>query len=196
MRIGYARVSTDQQETHLQIDALKKANCEVILEEKASGGSLSRPILLEMIKKLKSGDVVVIYKIDRMARSLKDLLKIQEQFTEIGVKIESVTDPIEMISAMGRFQFQIMGAYAELERAVIRERTIAGLAAAAARGRYGGRPSPIKKDEEEIVQLWLTGAFSKSNLAQKYNTSVSSIKRLLKRKGTEQSRPKQALLNF
>jgi len=190
MRIGYARVSTDDQETHLQTDALKKAKCELILEEKASGGSMSRPILLGMLKQLKRNDIVVIYKLDRIARNLSNLLSIAARIEEVGAELESLTEMLDTKSAVGRMIFQIIGTFAEFERKIISERTKAGLAAARERGRIGGRPSDIEAHAKEILDLWKSGQFTKTQLAKQFMTHISSIKRLLLRHGMKQSKPK------
>jgi DNA invertase Pin-like site-specific DNA recombinase len=193
MKYGYARVSTDDQETNLQTDALRKANCDVILEEKASGGSMSRPILLKLLKQIKAGDVVVIYKIDRITRNIRDLLTIAARLEEVGAQIKSLTEPIDTTTPIGRMMFQMIGVLAEFERAVIGERTRAGLAAARERGRIGGRPSPIEPHKDEILAIWMTGKVSKSDLAIQWKTDISSIKRLIKRHGVAQTRPMQQL---
>jgi DNA invertase Pin-like site-specific DNA recombinase len=196
MKIGYARVSTNDQETNLQTDALKRANCDLILEEKASGGSLSRPILLKLLKQLKAGDVIVIYKLDRMTRNVKDLLTIAARLEKVNAKIVSLTEPIDTTNPMGRMLFQLLGVLAEFERAVIRERTNAGLEAARARGRIGGRPSPVEKQSEKLLELWRSGKYSKTELAQKFETHISSIKRLIARHGAQQSRPTRTQLEL
>jgi DNA invertase Pin-like site-specific DNA recombinase len=193
MRIGYARVSTTEQETNLQIDALRKANCDIILEEKASGGSMSRPILLEMLKKLKSGDVIIIYKLDRIARNMRDLLTIAARIEEAGAEIKSITEMLDTTSAIGRMIFQILGVFGEFEREVIKERTRAGLKAAAARGIIMGRKSAIEEHCREILQMWATGLVSKTDLSKRFNTHISNIKRLILRHGVSQKRPMQQL---
>jgi DNA invertase Pin-like site-specific DNA recombinase len=195
MRIGYARVSTTDQDNNLQVDALKRANCDLILEEKASGGSLSRPILLGLLDKLQQGDTVVIYKVDRIARSIRGLLAIAERIDEAGAELQSLTEALDTTTAVGRMIFNIIGAFAEFEREVIRERTIAGLAAAKSRGRIGGRRSIIELQASEILALWQTGKHTKSELARKFQTHISSIKRLLKRHKAEALPSNQMLLN-
>ena len=140
MRIGYARVSTEEQKTHGQTDALKAAGCELVLEEKRSGGAMSRPILIELLKKLQPGDEVMVYKLDRIARSLKDLLSIQERIIEAGADFKSLTETLDTSTPAGRMIFQLLGAFAEFERELIRERTKVGLRAAMERGSKPGRP--------------------------------------------------------
>lgn len=141
MIIGYARVSTDEQTPVAQIDALRAAGCTKIYEERASGGSRARPELLKLMKRIIAGDVVIVARLDRLARSLQHLLEVIEILTARGAFFRSLNDPIDTASPQGRFSLQVLGAVAELERALIRERTIAGLDAARARGRVGGNPA-------------------------------------------------------
>ncbi|MCW2240627.1 recombinase family protein [Azospirillum canadense] len=138
--IGYARVSTDEQTTDPQIDALKTAGCATILREHASGSDRSRPELKRAIERCRKGDVLVVVRIDRLARSLAHLLEILAALDAKGAGFRSLGDPIDTTSPQGRFTLQILGAVAEFERALIRERTKAGLKAARERGRIGGNP--------------------------------------------------------
>ena len=180
MLVGYARVSTQEQETHAQIDALIKAGCEHIYEEKRSGGNLRRPKLEELLVSLSPGTTVVVYKLDRIARSLKDLLTIIERIEAAGAEFRSLTEFIDTKSPAGRMIFQIVGAFAEFERELIRERTRVGMAAAIARGAKPGRPRGMSgKDEAEAVRLWRTGRYTKTALAHKYGVHISSIKRAI-----------------
>jgi DNA invertase Pin-like site-specific DNA recombinase len=191
MRIGYARVSSNEQVTNLQIDALQKAGCEIIIEEKASGGSMSRPKLLGMLKNLKHGDIIVIYKLDRIARSMRGLLQIAERIEEAGAELQSLTEALDTTNAVGRMIFQVIGAFAEFEREIIKERTIAGLKAAKKRGSIIGKVSPLDEHKNEILNLWASGLITKSGLAKKYGTHISSIKRLIARNGAQQLRPQR-----
>ncbi|PNQ95018.1 DNA invertase (plasmid) [Azospirillum argentinense] len=138
--IGYARVSTDEQTTDPQIDALKAAGCSTIHREHGSGGDRSRSELKRAIAHCRVGDVLVVVRIDRLARSLAHLLEIIEALDTQGAGFRSLGDPIDTTSPQGRFTLQILGAVAEFERALIRERTKAGLKAAKERGRIGGNP--------------------------------------------------------
>lgn len=149
--IGYARVSTKEQETHLQIDALKKAGVVMIFEEKASSVG-RRPELQKCLDELKSGDVLVVYKMDRIARSLKDLLNILDRISKAGAFIRSLTEPLDTSGPIGRFMLQVLGAVAELERSIIRERTVAGQIAAMKRGQVFGRPKRLTP-EQEVAML-------------------------------------------
>ncbi len=138
--IGYARVSTDEQTTDPQIDALKAAGCTIIHREQGSGGDRNRPELKRVLERCRRGDVLVVARIDRLARSLAHLLEIIETLDARGAGFRSLGDPIDTTSPQGRFTLQILGAVAEFERALIRERTRAGLKAARERGRIGGNP--------------------------------------------------------
>ncbi|AVA32819.1 recombinase family protein [Cupriavidus metallidurans] len=183
MLVGYARVSTQEQETHAQTDALREAGVGFIFAEKRSGGSASkRPILEEMLATIRPGDTVVVYKLDRIARSLKDLLIIIERIEAAGAQFRSLTEHIDTRSPAGRMIFQIVGAFAEFERELIRERTRVGMAAAARRGVRMGRPTALDEEQEaEAMRLWFSGNHTKSALARRYGTHISSIKRAIKR---------------
>ena len=139
MKIGYARVSTQDQKLTLQIDALKKSGCEKIFKEKVSGKNRERPELEKMVSQLRKGDIIVVWKLDRLGRSLRDLIDLVFSFREKGVEFISLNDSINTGTATGRFTFNIFASLAEFEREIIRERTMAGLASAKARGRTGGR---------------------------------------------------------
>ena len=147
MRIGYARVSTQEQNPELQTDALKAADCERIFTEKASGAQRDRPELTAALSHLRAGDALVVWKLDRLARSLKQLIETVEALAQLGIGFVSLTEAIDTSSTGGRLVFQIFGALAEFERGIIRERTLAGLSAAKAQGRVGGRPPALKPDD-------------------------------------------------
>lgn len=142
MIIGYARVSTHDQNLDSQLDALQKADCEQIFQEKITGKIKDRPELISCLKALRKGDVLVVWKLDRLARSLKDLVEIITDLNQREIGFKSLTEAIDTNSATGRLVFHIFGALAEFEHSLIRERTIAGLDAARARGRKGGRNHP------------------------------------------------------
>jgi DNA invertase Pin-like site-specific DNA recombinase len=143
MRIGYARVSTGDQDSSLQLDALQAAGCAKMFQEKASGAQRERPQLMAALDYLRQGDTLVVWKLDRLARSLKQLIETVEGLEMRGIGLCSLTEAIDTTTAGGRLIFQIFGALAEFERQVIRERTKAGLAAARVRGRTGGRPPAL-----------------------------------------------------
>ena len=175
-RIGYARVSTDDQHLDLQRDALKQAGCGVIYEEKASGKNTSRPELDQCSKALRSGDTLVIWRLDRLGRSLPDLVKIVAELENRGVHFESLTEKIETGNAAGKLQFHVFAALAEFERALIRERTQAGLAAARARGRAGGRkPKLDEKQVREIKALLRDPDIRVAEVARQYGVSRTTL---------------------
>ncbi len=189
MLIGYARVSTQEQETHAQIDALTAAGCGRIFHEKRSGSTMRRPQLEQLLLSLNPSDTVVVYKLDRIARSLKDLLTIIERIEAAGAEFRSLTEMIDTKSPAGRMIFQIVGAFAEFERELIRERTRVGMEAAARRGVVMGRPRGMSaEDEAEAMRLWRTGRYTKTALARQYNVHISSIKRAIRRANESQQR--------
>lgn len=183
MYIGYARVSTQDQDTALQLDALAKAGCERVFQEKASGASRrGRVELARCLSSLRRGDVLVVYKIDRIARSLFDLLEILRQLESVGATIKSVTEPLDTTNSMGVFVVQILGAVAQLERSMIRERSIAGQVAARQRGRVPGRERALSKDDESaLVAEYLRGGISYQGLGLKFGVSVHVAKRAVYR---------------
>lgn len=153
--IGYARVSTGEQTLDPQIAELKAAGCDRILEEQASGGDRERPVLRRLIEKAGPGDVIVVVRLDRLARSLSHLLEVIETLERRGAHFRSLRDPVDTSSPQGKFTLQVLGAAAELERALIRERTVAGLASARSQGRIGGNPGLRRKDKGAIRKVVL-----------------------------------------
>jgi len=152
MKIGYARVSSDDQSLNLQRDALKQAGCERLYEEKESGGKADRPELQRLMEALRMGDTLVVWRLDRLGRSLKHLIETVEQLEALGVGFQSVTEAIDTTTSGGKLVFHIFAALAEFERTLIRERTRAGLKAARARGRKGGRPMTLSEDKRRMAQ--------------------------------------------
>ncbi len=146
MKIGYARVSTQEQNIDLQPDALRKFECVLIYQEKKSGKNSERPELKKMLQSIREGDVLVIWKLDRLGRSLRDLIQLVGQLQEKKVDFVSLQDSINTSTPQGRLFFHIGAAFAEFEREIIRERTLAGLTSARARGRVGGRPKGLSKE--------------------------------------------------
>jgi DNA invertase Pin-like site-specific DNA recombinase len=151
--IGYARVSTDLQDTAAQRRELKSAGCTEIHDEFASGAARARPVLAKLLASLGRGDVLVVVRIDRLARSLSHLLEVIETLEARGAHFRSLGDPIDTTSPQGKFTLQILGATAEFERALIRERTMAGLASAREKGRVGGNPGLRDRDPEAIARV-------------------------------------------
>jgi DNA invertase Pin-like site-specific DNA recombinase len=148
--IGYARISTEDQTPLPQVQALRTAGCADILEEQASGGSRTRPVLARALEQLRAGDTLVVVRIDRLARSLSHLLEVIERIEVRGAHFRSLQDPIDTASPQGKFTLQVLGAAAEFERALIRERTKAGLQSARAEGRVGGNPGLKARDPAAI----------------------------------------------
>ena len=165
MHYGYARVSTHHQETALQLEALKTAGITNIFQEKASSVG-SRPQLRKCLATLKKGDVLVIYKLDRIARSLKDLLAIIDQVEQAGAQIKSLTEPLDTTTPMGAFVLQILGAVAQLERSITRQRSIAGQVSAVKRGVVFGRPKAITADQELLAQQLLKEGMTRAAVAR------------------------------
>jgi DNA invertase Pin-like site-specific DNA recombinase len=175
-RIGYARVSTDDQHLGLQRDALKKAGCTTIYEEAASGKNADRAELEHCRKALRTGDTLVVWRLDRLGRSLPDLVRIVAELERDGVGFESLTEKIETGSASGKLVFHVFAALSEFERNLIRERTHAGLAAARARGRAGGRkPKLDDKQVREIKALLRDPGIHVADVARRYGVSRTTL---------------------
>ena len=153
--IGYARVSTEDQTPLPQSQALKSAGCAEIHEEQASGGNRARPVLARVLERIGKGDTLVVVRIDRLARSLSHLLEVIERLEAKGAFFRSLTDPIDTSSPQGKFTLQVLGAAAEFERALIRERTKAGLASARTKGRVGGNPGLRARDPAALRKVRL-----------------------------------------
>jgi len=151
MQIGYVRVSTLEQNVDPQIDQLKQAGCERIFRDKASGAKTERPGLQEALDFLREGDMLVVWRLDRLGRSLRHLLETVGKLEERGIGFRSLQESIDTTTSGGRLIFHIFGALAEFERNLIRERTMAGLRAARARGRVGGRPRKLDAKKTELA---------------------------------------------
>jgi DNA invertase Pin-like site-specific DNA recombinase len=154
MLLGYARVSKgDEQNNALQTKALKAAGCRRLFEEAASGSRWDRPELHRMLDHLRNGDTVVVGKLDRLSRSLKDVLHIMERIAMVGAGFRSITENIDTTTPAGRMMMQMVGSFAEFERAMIRERTSAGIVAARAEGRVGGRRPKLTAAQQADILL-------------------------------------------
>ena len=181
MNVGYARVSTQDQDTALQLDALTAAGCSVIYQDKASGVG-QRPQLAQALQSLKPGDQLVVWKLDRIARSLLDLLAIIDDVQQAGANIKSLTEPIDTSNAIGRFTLQVLGAVAELERGIILQRTKAGLEAARQRGQKFGRARSLPPDlEARLVAEYDPPKTTMRHLSERYGVGLSSVKRAIYR---------------
>ena len=183
MLIGYARVSTKEQDTTLQLDALQRAGVELenIVQEKR-GGTSKRPQLEALLVQLQKGDVVMVYKLDRFARSLVDLLGIISRIEAAGATFRSITESIDTSSPAGRMMLAMLGAFAEFERGMIRERSMAGQQAAMERGIHCGRPRVLTPETEaEIVRMYESGSYTLDSLARFFGVHSSSVKRAVYR---------------
>lgn len=175
-RIGYARVSTDDQNLDLQRDALLKSGCSLIYEEATSGKNTERPELQQCLKAIRAGDTLVVWRLDRLGRSLPDLIQIVMDLEQRNIAFESLTEKIDTGSATGKLVFHVFAALAEFERNLIRERTQAGLIAARARGRNGGRPKKLNKQhEKEILRLMDDPEIPVKQIAERYGVSRATI---------------------
>ena len=191
MLIGYARVSTDDQDTAAQVAALTAAGCERIFREKASGGRWDRPQLLQLLTHLRPGDVVVVWKLDRLSRSLRDVLTLLAQLEDAGAGFRSVTEAIDTTTPAGRMLMHMVGAFAEFERAMLRERTRAGVEAARQEGRVGGRrPTLSPHQQAAIHKMVAEGEKTAAAAARLFKVHPATVSRLLARAPTRASTPR------
>jgi len=188
--IGYARVSTDDQNLDLQRDALSLAGCSAIYEETISGKSAHRAELEHCLKALRCGDTLVVWRLDRLGRSLTDLVRIVSQLEAASIGFRSITESIETSSAAGRLIFHVFAALTEFERNLIRERTRAGLASARARGRSGGRKPALNGQQiREIRALLRDPEIRVADVASRYGVSRTTLYRHVGPLGTKASKP-------
>lgn len=188
MIIGYARVSTQDQSLNLQTDALEKYGVERIYQEKESGKKKDRPQLDEMMKMLRAGDTVVVYKLDRISRSTKHLIELSELFEEMDVQFVSIQDQIDTTTPMGRFFFRMMASIAELERDILSERTKDGLKAARARGRNGGRPQVSKQKVQLAMKMYVSKEYSLSEIKAATGIGSTTLYRYLEKEEEQQNK--------
>lgn len=180
MRIGYARVSTEDQTLDLQRDALKQAKCREVYEEQASGKNAVRPQLDACLKSLRDGDTLVVWRLDRLGRNLADLVGLVTALEQRKINFESLTEKIETVSPSGRLVFHVFAALAEFERNLIRERTMAGLTAARARGRTGGRPPKLTPKEIKTIRALLKSAeIPVAEIAARFHIARSTLYRVI-----------------
>src|SRR5215475_5776907 len=181
MLLGYARVSKgEEQDTRMQEAALRAAGVERLFTERASGGRWDRPELHRLLDQLRPQDVVVVWKLDRLSRSLKDLLHIMDRIAQAEAGFRSLTEAIDTTTPAGRMMMQMVGAFAEFERAMIRERTSAGLAAARAEGQIGGRRKKLDAAKRrEIAESVISGRKSGAEMARLYNISATTVSRIV-----------------
>ena len=189
MKIGYARVSTKDQSLDLQEDALKKVGCKTIYSECVSGANADRLKLHEMINQLRKGDVVIVWKLDRLGRSLRDLVSLMSTLQDLGVGFKSLQDNIDTTTPIGKLNFHLFAALAEFERDIISERTKAGLAAARARGRKGGRPKGLSqkaKDKARLAEsLYKEKERSIAEICEYLSISKPTLYRYLRNRGVK-----------
>lgn len=203
MKIGYARVSTNEQIFDLQVDALCQANCEKIYREVVSGAKAERPVLDTLVDNLRSGDVLVIWKLDRLGRSLRHLVELVGQLMAKNVGLQSLNDPVDTTTPPGRLVFNLFASLAEFERDLLRERTQAGLSAARARGRQGGRPKGVPAKAEATAYaaaaLYQEGVLSVQQIADRLGIAKGTLYTYLRHRGVPLSterrrqRPAEAL---
>jgi DNA invertase Pin-like site-specific DNA recombinase len=188
--VGYARVSTEEQETHLQVDALARVGVTEVFQEKASSVG-ARPQLKLCLARLKRGDVLVVYKLDRIARSLKDLLHILDQLKAVGAEIRSLNEPLDTSSPLGVFMIQMLGAVAQLERSMIRERSIAGMLAAHARGvQLGRRKWSTPPDVVDRMRVaYATQQYTYPDIGRMFGVHPSTAKRLITGRPSRRVKP-------
>jgi DNA invertase Pin-like site-specific DNA recombinase len=189
MKIGYARVSTEEQSEDPQMDALNDAGCERIFREKMSGKSKQRPELERLMDTLRSGDIVVVQRLDRLGRSLKDLIELLDGFKSQQVKFISLNESIDTTTAVGELAFHMIGAIAQFERRLISERTKAGLDAARARGRKGGRRVKLTSSDIKKAQaMLLDPTVTKSEVAAHFSVSRPTLNKSLSTASPPQER--------
>lgn len=187
MIFGYARVSTKDQNLDLQIDALRNAGCEKIYTEKVSGYTKDRQELNKLLDNIRAGDIIIIYKLDRLGRSLKHLLELIQVIQEKKVELKSIHDAIDTSNPTGKLIFSIFASLSEFERDLIRERTLSGLASARARGRIGGKPKGLSKEADAkantAVTLYQSNNHSIKEIMEQLNISKQTLYNYLRIKG-------------
>ena len=177
MLIGYARVSTADQDLTPQIEALKQAGCERLYSDKASGAKVNRPGLAEAIAYARSGDVLVVWKLDRLGRTMKGLVDLSADLDEKGIGLRSITDGIDTSGTAGRLVFNILAAMAQMERELVRERTTAALAVARRKGRFGGRKTRMTEERRNAATKLLKTEMSSREIARAIGVSISTFYR-------------------
>lgn len=181
MKIGYARVSTQDQNLDRQLDNLKAAGCERIFNEKMTGTKSDRPELKTMLLTLRQGDILVIDSFSRLSRSTKDLLELVEKLTSMGVHLVSLKENLDTTTATGKLMLTMLSALSQFERDLIAERTIDGLKAARARGRSGGRPTVgTDKDRKQALAMYKANAMSNREIAERFGVSTSTLSRWIR----------------
>ena len=176
MKIGYCRISTNDQSLNSQLDLLRENGCEKLFYDTVSGTKIDREGLNSMFDLLREGDIVVVSRLDRLARSLKDLISITDKLKSMGVNLNSISEKIDTTSSTGNLIFQIIGAFAEFERNIIRERTKAGLESARSRGRLGGRPTKKTSELLKMLEiLYKDSSIPVKNIAKQLKISQTTM---------------------
>jgi len=184
MKIGYARVSTNDQDTQLQLDALNSVGCNRIYEEKQSGAKRDRPELQQCLKSLREGDILIVWKLDRLGRSLQHLIDVVTDLENRQIGFQSLTENIDTTSPTGKLIFHIFGSLAEFERGLIRERVKAGLDAAKKKGKKFGRPAALNEKDKDMALAMLNGGATKIDIARHFNVTRQTIYTLFKEHDT------------
>ena len=181
MVIGYARVSTEQQDTEAQLPELRKAGCKRVYEETMGGGAMDRPELDKCLERLEKGDTLVVWRLDRLGRSLRDLLQIVDRLDKSGINFISLKERFDTSTAAGRLVFHFFAALTQFEKELIRERTMAGLSSARARGRLGGRKKLLTTQQTRVVKtMWDSREHTRHEIATHFTVSVATIDRVLR----------------
>ena len=195
MKYGYARVSTKDQVLNLQMDALKTAGCHKIFYEIAKGARADRPEWLKLLEEIQKGDTLIVWKLDRMGRSLHHLIKVVNDLIAKGVDIISIQDPLNTTSAQGRLIFNMFASLAEFEKDLIRERTMAGLKSARARGRMGGRPKGLSEKAKKAActaeALYLQNELKTDDIAEQLGISKTTLYKYLRARNVQIGAPQQ-----
>ena len=188
MIVGYARVSTDDQSTAAQLPELKKAGCKKIYQESVSGRTMDRPELERCLNHLEEGDTLVVWRLDRLGRSLRDLLEIVNRLEKQVVGFISIKEKFDTGTAAGRLIFHFFASLAQFERELIRERTMSGLSVARARGRVGGRKPKLSPQQIRSVKtLWASHEHTRHVIAEQFGVHVSTIDRIIRPKSLKES---------
>ncbi|HFK1476713.1 TPA: recombinase family protein [Bacillus paranthracis] len=187
MIFGYARVSTKKQSLDMQLDELKRYGCEEIITEKESGAKKDRKELQLLLSKLRKDDTLVVYKLDRLGRTMHQLVNLLQEFNKKGIHFVSIKDGIDTSTTMGRFLFHIFGAMAEMEREVINERVISGVAAAKARGREGGRKKAHTPQQIQGMMEMLASGKTKVEVCEMFDVARATLYRYIKEHDSKQS---------
>ena len=177
MKIGYSRVSTSDQDLSAQTDSLSRAGCDRLFSDTASGKNADRPGLRDCLSHLRPGDQLVVWKLDRLGRSLKDLIALMSELEARQIQFSSLTDGVDTATPGGRFFFHVLGAFAEMERELIRERTRAGLKAARARGHKGGRPRKLTLAQARAARLIFDEGETMMQLERQFAVSSATLYR-------------------